>query len=75
MKTIEAVVVVAPDGTFSVTAPPDVAPGAHRVVVVIDDAPASAAPPPPLELPLLPAVPWPENFSLRREDLYDDWGR
>jgi len=74
MRTIETTVIVGQDHTIIVPVPEDVAPGAHRVVVVIEDVAAAAAPP-PLDLPLLPAVPWPENLSLRREDMYDDWGR
>lgn len=27
------------------------------------------------EFPVVDCGPWPENLSLRREDLYDDWGR
>jgi len=30
---------------------------------------------PPLDLPLYDLGPWPEGLSLRREDMYDDWGR
>jgi hypothetical protein len=30
---------------------------------------------PLLDFPVDYYGPWPENLSLRREDLYDDWGR
>lgn len=73
MKTIETTVIVGPDRTITLPVPEDVAPCAHRVVVVIEEAPAVA--PPPLDLPMLPVESWPENLSLRREDMYDDWGR
>jgi hypothetical protein len=73
MKTIETTVIVGPDRTITLPVPEDVPLGAHRVVLVIED--ASATPPPPLDLPMLPVESWPENLSLRREDMYDDWGR
>ena len=72
MKTVETTVIVGPDRTITVHVPEDVPPGPHRVVVVIDEA---TAVPPPLDLPMLPVETWPENLSLRREDMYDDWGR
>lgn len=73
MKTIETTGVVGPDGHILIPVPPDIPQGPHRVVVVIDESPAPA--PPPLDLPLLPVESWPEDLSLRREDMYDDWGR
>lgn len=29
----------------------------------------------PFDFPIHDIGPWPEGLSLRREDLYDDWGR
>jgi hypothetical protein len=74
MKSIETTVIVGPDRTITLPVPSDIPPGPHRIIVVIDEAPAVSSLE-PLNLPLLPAVAWPENLSLRREDLYDDWGR
>lgn len=37
MKTIETTATVNSDGTMTLQAPPDVAPGEHRVVLVIDE--------------------------------------
>jgi hypothetical protein len=75
MKTIETTVIVGPDRTITLPVPEDIVPGTHRVVVVIEEAPEAVPPAQPLDLPLLPAVAWPENLSLRREDMYGDWGR
>jgi hypothetical protein len=75
MKTIETTVIVGPDRTIILPVPQDVALGAYRIVVVIEEATQAPPTPQPLDLPLLPAVAWPEHLSLRREDLYDDWGR
>jgi hypothetical protein len=74
MKTIETTATVSPDHTLIVRVPEDVQPGEHRVVVVIGDAP-TREPLPPLDLPVHDLGPWPESLSLRREDMYDDWGR
>ena len=34
-----------------------------------------AAPPPKKDSPVIQAGSWPEDLSLRREDMYDEWGR
>ena len=75
MRTIETTATVAEDGTLSVRVPPDIQPGEHRVVVVIDEDALAQAEEPPEDIPVLDVGPWPENLSLRREDMYDDWGR
>jgi hypothetical protein len=76
MRTLEATARVTPDHKLIVEmeVPQDVPPGNHRVVVVLDEQP-TAAPSPPLQLPLIQVDAWPADLSLRREDLYDDWGR
>jgi len=74
MKTIETTIIVGSDRTILLAVPSDIPLGPHRVIVVIDEAPA-ISPLEPLNLPLLPAIAWPKNLSLRREDMYDDWGR
>jgi hypothetical protein len=80
MKTIETTAEVAENGTLTVRVPSDIAPGPHRVVVVIDEQPAvdgtmSSAESPAQAFPVHDLGPWPEDLSLRREDMYDDWGR
>ncbi|HBI42118.1 MAG TPA: hypothetical protein DDY78_04565 [Planctomycetales bacterium] len=75
MKTIETTGFVGTSGSLHLEVPTGLVSGTHRVVVIIDEAIEPEPERPPLNLPLLPAVAWPENFSLRREDMYDDWGR
>jgi hypothetical protein len=75
MKTIEATATVTLDHTLTVRVPVDLEPGKHRVVVIVDERPVQEPPAAALDLPTLKVGPWPENLSLRREDLYDDWGR
>ena len=74
MRTIETIATVTEDGTLSARMPPDIRPGRHQVVVVIEDAVVQPGERPLLDLPLYDSGPWPEGLSLRREDMYDDWG-
>ena len=74
MKTFETTAIVSAEHRLTVDVPCDVMPGAHRIVIVIDDLPDDQMKP-PLDLPDHDLGPWPGNLSLRREDLYDEWGR
>lgn len=75
MRTIETTVMVEPGGKVVLQLPPDIPPGERRVVLVIEEPPASKPERPPLDFPVIDVGPWPDNLSLRREDMYDDWGR
>jgi len=75
MKAIETTGTVTEDGKLIVDLPPDVAPGEHKVIIVIDTAGERNGAPPLGDLPLHDFGPWPEDLSLRREDMYGDWGR
>lgn len=72
MRTVEAEGIVTPDGHLSVRVPPDIAPGQHRVVVVIEEQPTPSTREKLPELAVFHVGAWPENLSLRREDMYDD---
>jgi hypothetical protein len=74
------------NGTVILKVPPQVSPGLHKMVIVIEEAELaewtngtqngeSIEHDEGFVLPLGDVGPWPENLSLRREDLYDDWGR
>ena len=76
MKTITTRGTVTRDGHLFVPVTKDVPVGEHDVVVVIDERMMAAAL--SLEhskLPIHDCGAWPAGLSLRREDLYDDWGR
>jgi hypothetical protein len=73
MKTIELTAVVGPDRKLIVQLPADIAPGEHRVVVVIETPGARSTP--MAGWPAHDVGPWPEDLSLRREDMYGDGGR
>lgn len=75
MRTIETTASVAPDGTLTAQVPPEVPPGEHAVVIVIAEELTPETERPPLNLPLYDVGPWPEGLSLRREDMYGDFGR
>ncbi len=74
MRTIETKAIVSEDGELTIKVPPDVKPGEHRVTLMIDDA-EEKKPEDASELIVIDVDAWPENFSLRREDLYGDDGR
>jgi hypothetical protein len=75
MRTIETTATIREDGTLTVAVPADIGPGDHRIVVVIDDALLAPLPAPLSPLPVREYGPWPTDLALRREDLYDAWGR
>lgn len=75
MRTIETTVTVEPDGKLVLQLPPDIAPGEHRIVLVIEEQPMMAEKESSLDFPVIEVDRWPEDLSLRREDLYDDFGR
>lgn len=77
MHVVETQATVTPDRELVVRVqlPADMAPGPHRVVVVVEESPQMQPPTGPLNLPLLQADSWPADLSLRREDMYGDWGR
>ena len=80
MKSIETVATVTKDGKITAQLPLDIPEGEHQVVIVIDEKPLTEEierkeKRPPLNFPVHNYGPWPENLSLRREDMYGDWGR
>lgn len=74
MKTIETTAVVGDDRKVTLQLPPDVEPGPHQIVVVLAG---------PLRPPTWTMDDWPVHdatledpeFTMRREDMYDDHGR
>ena len=75
MRTIETTGSVARDGTLTARVPPDIPPGEHRIVLVIAEETLSSEGRVGLDLPLHDLGPWPAELSLRREDMYGDFGR
>jgi len=80
MKSIETIATVTKDGKITAQLSLDIPEGEHQVVIVIDEKllvekAESKQKRPPLNFPVDNYGSWPENLSLRREDMYDDWGR
>jgi hypothetical protein len=74
MRSIDIRIKVKSDGEWVLPPLPDVEPGEYQAVLVLE----AEKPSPvrqPLVLPALDLGPWPENLSLRREDMYGDDGR
>jgi hypothetical protein len=72
VKTFQATILVDEHGKALLELPAEVAPGPHRAVVVIEEV---AAPRTPLTFAAHHVGPWPEGFSVRREDIYGSDGR
>ena len=79
MRSIQTTMQVLPDGTVRFEASADLPPGDHQVVLTVldhaeqarqDEALREFLAQPPLDLGA-----WPADLSLRREDMYGDWGR
>jgi hypothetical protein len=72
MKAIETDVIVR-NGKIWIGHPPGgLPPGRHRAIVLVDEPVAPAAQGSLDDFPVHDFGPWPENLSLRREDLYGD---
>ncbi|MDF2388894.1 hypothetical protein JMG10_46205 [Nostoc ellipsosporum NOK] len=77
MKSIETIAIVTKDGKMTAQLPQDISEGEHQVVIVIDEKllvekTEKKQKRPPLNFPVDNYGPWPENLSLRREDIYGD---
>jgi hypothetical protein len=76
MTTIQTTILVDEQRRATIQLPPQVAPGPHQVVMVIDE-PAAPCPQPTMaDFPRHDvAINLPEDFTFRREQIYDDSGR
>jgi hypothetical protein len=87
MRTIETTAVVTAEHTVTIQLPTDIPPGERRIVVVIEnrssaDESSSAQATAGAKVgsftgtwPVHDLGPWPEGFTVRREDIYGDDGR
>jgi hypothetical protein len=72
MKTIQTTIEVDDQRKATIQLPADVAPGSHQVVVVIDEPAVGRT---PLTFSAHDVGPWPDGFTIRREEIYGDDGR
>jgi hypothetical protein len=75
MRTIQTIATIDADNRLTIELPPNLPTGEYQVVIVIEEPPPPKRPFSINDLPTDDLGPWPENLSLRREDMYDDWGR
>ena len=75
MRSIETTASVTVEGTLTVEIPRDIPLGEHRVVIVIDEQPVERYQQDLHDFPVDDLGPWPQNLTLRREEMYDEWGR
>ncbi len=77
MRTIETKVTIDSNGVLTAQLPNDVPAGVHQAVLVmeIQKEMGNGTKRPLIEFPVHHGVSWPDNLSLRREDIYDEWGR
>ena len=76
MQTITTRATITEDGHLTARIPVSAKPGEYDVMLIIPDAPEATTPNRSLDdFPVHDSGPWPEGLSLRREDMYDGWGR
>lgn len=75
MKSIETTGKVSKQGRLIVQIPPDIKPGAHRIVIVIEEETFTRGEKAPFEFPVDHYGSWPAGLSLKREDIYSEDGR
>ncbi len=74
MKTIETMIEVDDQQKAIIHLPADVKPGPYRAVVVIESQEPAVARA-PLTFSAQDVGPWPEGFTVRREEIHGDDGR
>lgn len=75
MRVLSTSAVVGDDHRLTIEMPADVPCGTHHVVVVLDAPAAAQAPAVGWKLPVHDVGPWPDGFTMSREDIYGDDGR
>ena len=74
MKMIQTTIEVDEQRKATIQLPTDVSPGPYQAVVVIEDREPAVARA-PLTFSAHDVGPWPEGFTVRREEIYGDDGR
>jgi hypothetical protein len=70
MPVVHATIRVAEDGSISGKAPRELPPGEYQAPIAVPERKRKS-----LDLPLHDSGPWPEGFTVRREEIYGDDGR
>jgi hypothetical protein len=74
MRTIKTTAMIGADRKLILQLPPDITPGKYHVVLILEEQPVTVEKSALLDFPVDNLGEWPEDLSLRREDIYDDFG-
>ncbi|MEW6492603.1 MAG: hypothetical protein AB1589_08860 [Cyanobacteriota bacterium] len=74
MKTIQTTAIISPEHQLTIQVPPDIQAGEYEIVLVLEAKPARKKRQ-PFKFPVDDYGPWPVELSLRREDMYGEFGR
>jgi len=74
MRTLQITATISPDHELKIQLPPDIPAGDYQIVLVIEEQPTQKQRK-PFKFPVDDYGPWPVDLSLRREDMYGDFGR
>ncbi|KYC39827.1 hypothetical protein WA1_28050 [Scytonema hofmannii PCC 7110] len=75
MKTLHTTAKVNDSGQLTVDIPVNMSQGEYQLVLVIEERPVEKQKTTLQDFPVISIGSWPENLSLRREDMYGDDGR
>ena len=74
MRTLQLTATITLDRELKIQLPPDISAGDYQIVLVLEEQPTQKQPQ-PFQFPVDDYGPWPVDLSLRREDMYGDFGR
>jgi hypothetical protein len=74
MRTLQIAVTITPDHELKIQLPPEIPAGDYQIVLVMEEKSIQEQRQ-PFNFPVDDYGPWPTDLSLRREDMYDDFGR
>ena len=74
MRALQMTAIVTPNHELTVQLPPEIPAGSYQIVLVIEEQPTQEKRK-PFKFPVDDYGPWPVDLSLRREDMYGDFGR
>ncbi|MBW4659910.1 MAG: hypothetical protein KME15_14635 [Drouetiella hepatica Uher 2000/2452] len=74
MRTLQITATITSDHELKIQLPPEIPAGDYQIVLVMEEQPTQEQRQ-PFKFPVDDYGPWPTDLSLRREDMYGDFGR
>jgi hypothetical protein len=74
MRTLQITATITPDHELKIQLPSDISAGDYQIVLVLEEQPPQKQRQ-PFQFPVDDYGPWLVDLSLRREDMYGDFGR